>query len=101
MRQLTTQYSLSPQLTRYCPAVLGNLVANSRIVCLSHTSAQLSVSTSVQARYWYWGRENCSAAEYLSRSQPVQKYLSPVTRDHEVPTMATGQQEQNRSARSS
>lgn len=31
----------------------GRVDANSRMVCLSHTSAQLSVSTSVQARYWY------------------------------------------------
>jgi hypothetical protein len=39
------------------------------------------------------GGENCGTAKNLSGSQPVQKYLSPVTRDYEVPSMTTGEQE--------
>jgi hypothetical protein len=41
------------------------------------------------------GRENCSAPEYLSGIQPVHEYLSSVTRDHEVPAMTTGEQEES------
>ena len=40
-------------------------------------------------------RENCGATENLSGSQPVEKYLSTVTRDHEVPTLATGEQKES------
>jgi hypothetical protein len=41
------------------------------------------------------GGENCGTTKNLSGSQPMQKYLSPVTGDHEVPSMTTGEQEES------
>src|SRR6516164_3207430 len=65
------------------------------MACLSHTNAQLSESTSVLARYWNEVERIAAPPSICPAVKPVQKYLSSLVGDHQMPSMTAGEQEES------